>query len=130
MVYKNMKIIEEFTWGKFVVLGKEHSESEDGRVGAGKDIRILGDVVTKWKERKGHELTLEMITGIFDHGIDILVIGLGWYGALTCPEAVEQAILHHGITQLILLKTPEACQEYNRLVSEGKKAALLAHGTC
>jgi len=56
-MYSDLKgPIESFSWGKFVILGKEHSKSHDGKVGAGKDIRLIGQEVSKWKERQGHEL--------------------------------------------------------------------------
>ena len=121
--------IDRFTWGRFVVRGKEHSE--DGRVvGAGKDIRIVGDKVTAWKEREGHKLTPDMITGIYDEDVEMLVIGLGVEKALKCPKPVLKAIRKHGIKRVVLAATPKACKKYNKLVNGGKRVAFLAHGTC
>ena len=96
----------------------------------GKDIRLVGGVVSRWKERKGHRLKKEMITGVYDHGVEALIIGLGVHSALECPRQVQEAILEQGISQLILEPTPEACRRYNEMVREGKRVALLAHGTC
>jgi hypothetical protein len=121
--------IERFTWGKFVVRGEEHSEN--GRVvGAGKDIRIVGDKVTPWEEREGHKLTRKMITGIYDEGVDVLVIGVGAEKRLECPKRVRKDIRKHGIKRVVLAATPKACKKYNELVNSGKRVALLAHGTC
>src|SRR5512139_3287 len=93
--------IERFTWGRFVVRGEEHSEN--GRVvGAGKDIRIVGDKVTPWKEREGHKLTRDMITGIYDEDVKVLVIGIGVEKAVTCPKSVLKDIRKHGIRQVVL----------------------------
>jgi len=121
--------IQDFSWGKFIVNDKEHSEN--GKViGCGKDIRMVGDKVTSWEEREGHLLKKSMITGIYDQGINILVLGVGVESAVKCPRKVVKAIRKHGIKRVIVKATPEACKVYNKLYSRGKKVALLAHGTC
>jgi hypothetical protein len=122
--------VEWVSWGTFHVCGEEHGKTEKGRVGAGKDIRVIGRKVTEWKERKGHVLTPAMITGVYDVGIEVLVIGIGVDGALACPEDVKRSIRDQGIARVELRRTPEACQLYNALLRAGKRVALLAHGTC
>ena len=122
--------IERFSWGRFVICGKEHSENGGQILGAGKDIRVIGKDVTEWKEREGHRLAPAMITGVYDQRIDVLVIGLGVEKALRCPGKVKKSIRKHGIDKVILRSTPKACREYNRLLRKGKRVALLAHGTC
>lgn len=122
--------VEWIEWGMFRVLGKRHGKTERGKVGIGKDIRVIGVDVTEWKERKGHTLTAEMITGVYEAGIRTLVIGIGVHGAITCPDAVVAGVKKHGITEVLLQRTPEACRTYSALIREGKAAALLAHGTC
>jgi len=119
--------IEKFTWGRFVVFNKVHSDQGEG---VGKDIRIVGSTVTEWKERKGHSLTPKMITGVFDQNVDVLIIGIGVDGMVDVPEESRQYIKKHGINRLLLLRTPNACEKFNELYREGKNAALLAHGTC
>jgi hypothetical protein len=122
--------IEHFSWGRFVICGQEHSRSEDGERGCGKDIRLIGHEVSEWRERKGHELKPSMITGVYDQHIEVLIVGVGVDGMLHCPSEVRKAISEHGVNELVLARTPEACQLYNRLFHEGKRVALLAHGTC
>ena len=117
-------------WGTFSVDGELHGKTEDGKIGAGKDIRVIGQKVTAWKERKGHLLTTAMITGVYGQGIEVLVIGIGAEGMIECPADVEAAIRAEGIAELILAPTPEACERYNELLRAGRHAALLAHGTC
>ena len=41
------------------------------KIGVGKDIRLIGSEASKWKERKGHLLTSEMITGVFGKNIQL-----------------------------------------------------------
>ena len=122
--------IEEFTWGRFVICGEEHGKAGGKKTGKGKDIRLIGTKVSKWKEREGHLLSPSMITGVFDQGLDILIIGIGVDGGIECPEKVRRLIMERGIGQVVLKRTPEACGLYNRLFREGKRVALLAHGTC
>ncbi len=122
--------IEEFSWGRFIINDTEHSKSPGMRIGAGKDIRLIGNTVSPWKERKGHHLTTEMITGVFGKNIDILIIGIGISGALECPFSVQEYIRSNGIQKIIIVRTPEACQTYNEMNRTGLRVALLAHGTC
>jgi len=122
--------IEHFSWGKFIICGEEHSKTEKGKIGAGKDIRLIGKEVTKWKEREGHKLKPKMITGVYDKGIEILIIGNGVEGLVECPGDVKDSIKKNGIKKIIIAPTPEACKIYNKLFHEGKQVALLAHGTC
>jgi hypothetical protein len=122
--------INHYSWARFIVAGTEHAESPAGRCGAGKDIRIVGDRVTAWEDRRGHTLSVDMITGIPDQEIEVLVIGNGADGALVCPTEVLAALRGKGIPEVIVARTPEACRRFNELIRSGRKAAFLAHGTC
>jgi hypothetical protein len=122
--------IEEFTWGSFRIQGKLHAGKGAFKKGVGKDIRLVGEQVSAWKERKGHLLEKDMITGVLGEGVEVLILGLGVHEALECPEYVATYIQQAGIPQVIKESTPNACRLYNDLYHQGKKIALLAHGTC
>jgi hypothetical protein len=122
--------IEEFSWGKFVICGEEHGKVHGSKLGKGKDIRLIGKDVSKWKEREGHRLTPSMITGIFDSHVDVLIIGTGVDGLVECPDSVRKSIEKRGVGRVMVKSTPEACRLYNDLYNDGKSVALLAHGTC
>jgi hypothetical protein len=119
--------IEEFSWGRFIILGKVHSDQGEG---VGKDIRLIDNSVTEWKERKGHYLEPTMVTGVLEHSLTTLIIGIGVDSALDVPAETRKHIQDKGISRLILLPTPEACGMYNRLIRSGNRVGLLAHGTC
>jgi hypothetical protein len=121
--------IEEVVRGKYIIQGKEHSQ-EGEKKGAGKDIRIIGTEVSEWKERTGHILRPEMITGVFGIGIEALVIGTGFDGAIEVKKETIEEIRDYGIRDIIIEKTPDACKKYNELYVKGVKVAMLAHGTC
>jgi hypothetical protein len=122
--------IEHFSWAKFIIRGEEHSKAGDVKKGVGKDVRVIGEKVTKWKEREGHKLSNEMITGVFEKDVEVLIIGIGVDGLIECPDSVKKFIFSKGIKELIFEKTPSACDLYNELYNDGRKVALLAHGTC
>lgn len=122
--------IEYYSFGMFIVEGKEHSEKNDSIHGKGKDLRLIGNDVSEWKEREGHCLKSDMITSVYGHHIDVLVIGAGAEKALKCPKKVIKKIKQHGIRQVIVKRTPKACKIYNRLFRKGIKVAMLVHGTC
>jgi hypothetical protein len=122
--------IEEVSWGKFIIRGVEHSIEGTQTKGSGKDIRIIGDRVSEWRERRGHLLQPEMITGIFGQGIDKLIIGTGHDGAIEVTEDTILYIHNNGIAEVIIEKTPIACKKYNEYYVKGHRIALLAHGTC
>jgi hypothetical protein len=119
--------IEVFSWGRFIILGNAHSDQGEG---VGKDIRLIDNIVTEWKERKGHHLIPDMVTGVFESSLTTLIIGIGVDSAIEVPQETRKYIQEKGIGRLILLPTPEACGMYNRLIRSGNKVGLLAHGTC
>lgn len=120
-------IIQSFEWGKFQIQGVVHAA--DGR-GVGKDICIVGGVVEPWSARKGHRLTPKMVTCALRPGTRVLVIGKGVRGAIRVTKKTRQAILEAGIEEIIIEKTPKACEIFNQLSKQGVEVALLAHGTC
>ncbi len=122
--------IEEVSFGKFVVLGVEHSTEGSQKKGSGKDIRMIGEEVSEWLERRGHVLNPQMITGVYEKDVCILIIGTGHDGALEVSGETIDEIRAHGINEVIVEKTPNACKRYNEYYVKGYKIAMLAHGTC
>lgn len=121
--------MEFFQWGRYTIVGEEHTKTPEGLIGAGKDVRLLGHEATAWAERKGHKLTPEMVTGVYDRDIDVLVIGNGVNSMVEVPDEVREAVESHGL-ELIVERSQDACLTYNEMMREGRKAALLVHGTC
>ena len=126
----NQDSVRWIEWGTFDVCGKRHGKTEKGKVGVGKDIRVIGLEVTEWKERKGHTLAPSMITGVYNKGTQTLVIGVGVEGAIDYSEETVRTIKRNGIAEVLLQRTPEACRTYSAALRRSKPAALLAHGTC
>jgi len=73
---------------------------------------------------------------LLKHKPDILLIGSGSEGLGGngfFEKTVNQFVYNHFIergTQVIILKTPEACELFNRLKREGKNVLFVLHNTC
>ena len=117
--------ITQFDWGKFTINGEVHSPGQ----GVGKDIFLSAEGVSAWHEREKHKLKPEMLMRALKRSPEILLIGTGVEGALEIGKKALEAAKIAGVP-LVAMRTPDACQEYNRLFQLGKKVILLAHGTC
>lgn len=117
--------ITHFEWATFTIDGQIHSPEK----GVGKDIFLSPEGVSAWHERKGHKLKAGMVRRALALKPEVLIIGNGVEGALEIGKKARKEIEDAGV-KLIVLRTPEACREYNRLYHQGKRVILLAHGTC
>ena len=69
------------------------------------------------------------IEELFRGDPEAIIIGTGWDGVLQPDEKIKKKSEKLGV-ELIILKTPPAVEEYNRLAEEGKKVNALIHTTC
>ncbi len=112
-------MIEHYEFGKYVIDGKEYTY----------DITIIDHKVGTWDSRDSHSLKMEDMKRLVEAGPEVIVIGKGASGALEVPEEALRYIKDSGI-EVIVENTGKACQEYNRLENEGRRAAAIMHGTC
>ena len=117
--------ITHFEWATFTIDGQIHSPEK----GVGKDIFLSPEGVSAWHERKGHKLKASMVRRALALKPEVLIIGNGVEGALEIGKKARKEIEDAGV-KLVVLRTPDACREYNRLYRQGKRVILLAHGTC
>jgi len=112
-------MIESYSFGRIVVDGKEYTS----------DLIIYPDRVdSRWWRKEGHRLHISDIERAVAEKPEILIIGTGASGLMEVPEEVEEHIISKGI-RLVVDKTENACQAYNRLFPSAKTIALL-HLTC
>jgi hypothetical protein len=108
-------MIESYEFGRIVVDGKIYTS----------DI-IIGDRISSWWRREGHEVCREDIEKI---GAEILVIGTGASGLVRILPDAEEFARKRGM-KIIAEPTRKACETYNRLSTSGKKVAAALHLTC
>jgi len=111
--------IDGYEFGKIRIDGKSYTS----------DVIIYGDKIDgSWRREEGHMLAVNDILNIVSSKPDILIIGTGADGCMIVPEGVKKEIGSKGI-KLMVKKTAEACEEYNKLKSSASVIAAL-HLTC
>ncbi len=112
--------IDNYSFGKLVLDGKIYES----------DIIIYQDKVdSSWWRREGHYLGIEDIKDVIKERPDVVIIGTGYYGAMTVPQ---ETIDYLKKAQVIVKKTPEAVQLFNDISLKGinKKIVAMFHLTC
>ena len=89
------------------------------------DVQVRCDGTTRSVE-KTHALKLEHVQWLLEPMPSILIIGIGWDGAVHSLEQVKDL----KDCEVRILKTGDAIEEYNRLKSEGQMVAVHIHSTC
>jgi len=111
-------VIESFNFGKIIIDGTEYNS----------DIIIYKNSIDdKWWRRESHHLYIEDIEKILDNKPTILIIGTGCYGLMKVPLELVKYLESNNI-EVIIKKTKDACNEYNKLQKENVVAAF--HLTC
>lgn len=112
-------MINFYQFGKIVIDGKEYDS----------DVIIYPNRVdSRWWRKEGHSLSLEDIKEVIKGKPDILIVGKGDPGLMEVPKKTEEEIKLKGI-KLMVEKTEEACNLYNKLCKSNKVIAAL-HLTC
>ena len=114
-----MNKIDSYRFGEIVIDGKKFSS----------DVIIFPDRVQgDWWRKKGHELSLEDISGIITENPEVLLVGTGASGLVSVLPEVQQEAAARNI-QLIVQPTNQACDIYNQL-SKSQRVVAALHLTC
>ncbi|MHA1400952.1 MAG: Mth938-like domain-containing protein [Candidatus Heimdallarchaeaceae archaeon] len=115
-----MNVVEYYMFGKIIVNGQTYT----------KDLIIFPDYIqSNWWRKEGHTLHLEDLTEVFNRKPEILVVGIGAQGVMKISEEIKEEIKRKGL-ELIIAKTGQAVEEYNKLVKDNKNVAAALHLTC
>ncbi len=109
-------MIQSYTFGRYIIDGKEYQY----------DIKIICGRISTWRN---HQMKVEDILDLIEAEPEFIVIGTGASGVLQIKDEIIDLIKSKGI-RLIIEKTGMACEEYNRLETEGRKVCAILHGTC
>ncbi|MFW6163838.1 MAG: Mth938-like domain-containing protein [Planctomycetota bacterium] len=111
--------IDSYEFGKLVLGGETHTN----------DLILLPDrVFANWWRDEGHSLSPADLELVFHTQPDLLIVGTGAQGRMDVPALTRSAVEKRGI-ELVVQRTPDAVETYNRLHDERRLAAAL-HLTC
>jgi hypothetical protein len=79
-----------------------------------------------WFRDKSHFVSLAEVKRLLSPGVEVLIVGTGWQGAVEVEAAIEQM---QGI-EVHVLRTPAAFALFNDYRIQGRRVVLLAHSTC
>lgn len=93
------------------------------------DIFVYGSKVEKWQRDSSHLVLTKDVEKAVAQKPEYIVIGNGDSGMMTVSEEVRDYIESQNI-QLMILRTAEAVDEFNRLLGMGRSVVGLFHLTC
>ena len=98
-------MIGSYDFGQITIEGKRYNS----------DLIIFPDKVQAgWWRKEGHRLQIDDLREVLEAKPEVLVVGTGYYGAMTVPDETRKRVESEGI-ELIVQKTAEACKTFNRL---------------
>ena len=113
------EMIESYTFGRIVVDGRSYTS----------DLIIYPDrVEDHWRRKSGHRLVPEDLERLLQGQAGTLVVGTGNEGLMRVPDETLDYLESAGF-EVIVQRTDEACETYNRLAEQGPVIAAL-HLTC
>lgn len=93
------------------------------------DVFVYNYNVEKWIRDSSHNVLIKDVEKAVEQKPEYIVIGNGDSGMMTVSDDVRDYIESKNI-QLMILRTSEAIDEFNRLLEMGRKVVGLFHLTC
>ncbi|RJP14551.1 MAG: hypothetical protein C4520_21335 [Candidatus Abyssobacteria bacterium SURF_5] len=115
-----MALIDRYSFGSVTIGGRSYAS----------DLIIYPDKIQEeWWRKEGHRLQTEDIPDVLADPPEILVIGQGDPGRMQIDPRVTEALKQLNV-RVLAAPTKKACEEFNRLVEQGKKVIAALHLTC
>jgi hypothetical protein len=112
--------IEDYRFGRVVIDGKSYTS----------DVIVFPDRVKDgWWRNEGHELCPADLREVVQGKPEVLVVGTGKSGLMRVLPKTEEYLEQQGI-KLMVERTAEACQTFNRLCRSEEKVVAALHLTC
>lgn len=112
--------IDAYRFGRITIDGQDYDH----------DVIVFPQrVYANWWRQQGHRLEMADLEEVFRDPPQVLVIGTGYYGNMTVPEATLAALRARGIETRVL-RTGEAVTELDRLQRELARVVAALHLTC
>ncbi len=112
--------IDSYAFGHIRINGKPYSS----------DVIIYNDRVdASWWRKEGHRLQEDDLVDVLKARPDILVIGTGYFGVMSVPEATIESLKASGI-EIQVERTGKAVDVFNALQAGDKRVIAALHVTC
>ena len=112
-------MIESYSFGRILIDGKSYTS----------DLIIYPDrVEDDWRRKSGHTLVPEDLERLLQDETGTLVVGTGNAGLMRVPTETLDHLQSAGL-EVIVQRTGQACETYNRLAEQGPVIAAL-HLSC
>lgn len=111
-------MIDEYSFGRIIINKKEYTN----------DVIILDSKTIDWWRDEGHHAKVPDFADIPDN-TEVLVIGTGASGVMNVDESVLKHFKSKKI-KVIIERTGEAVNTFNKLIEENKKIVAAFHLTC
>jgi len=113
--------IEDYRFGQVVIDGRSYTS----------DVIVFPDrVMDGWWRNEGHELCPADLREVVQGKPEVLAVGTGKSGLMKVLPKTEEYLEQQGI-KLMVERTAEACQTFNRLCrSSEEKVVAALHLTC
>lgn len=112
-------MIDSYSFGRIVIDGQTYTS----------DVIIHPHGVRdRWRRRSGHSLVPDDLEDVTEAEAETIIVGTGKMGLMQVPEATGEFLESRGF-EVIIERTDQACETYNRLSQEGPVIAAL-HLSC
>jgi hypothetical protein len=113
--------IDSYSFGSIRIDGQSYS----------KDVILLQEKVTSpwWREAGGHVYAVRDLKQILASAPEVVVFGTGYFGRVKVLEETLAALAEAG-SKIVVERTGEAVESFNRFSSEGRDVAAALHLTC
>jgi hypothetical protein len=113
-------MIEEYGFGRIAIDGRAYTS----------DVIIRPDrVFSSWWRQEGHQLAPTDLDEVIAARPEVLVVGTGYSGLMRVLPETETYLAEQRI-QLVVERTADACQTYNRFLRAGRNVVAALHLTC
>jgi len=112
--------IEAYSFGKITIDGQTYN----------RDVMILPDRVWDgWWRETGHRLAIGDLEEAFRAGVEVLIVGTGFYGRMSVPAETGEELQKRGI-EVHAMPTPKAWALYNERRSRECRVVAALHVAC
>lgn len=114
-------VIDDYRFGRIRVDGTDYD----------KDVLLLRDRVQSpwWRQAGGHVYAPEDLAPVISIAPEFVCLGTGYFGRVRVQDETLEAFRATG-ARVVVARTGQVVEEYNRLVQGGRDVVAALHLTC